>query len=648
MVDPYSIAAAVNVALGVALLAVGIAAARARFHGARWMGAFLGLVAGNYILDGWPIVAAALPPLPGVPRGASLLFGVLDPAALLLFSLQARTPSRAWTKAAVLAGPALVFLHLLREVATGRIEETPARLLVALVQVPYYGSSLVLLALNHHQSLTSTERELRARALVPLAVVILSRFPLLSADFFLFRGVRVQSWTALVLELPLVVLAVLASVAFLWTAPPHAARSARGVVLRAGAALGFILAFWSLRFVPVVHVGTWPLLYSIRWYVFLALLTADAGRRDVLGLPVALSPWYRPLFTTVVLAVAFASVFGAFVFIEGGEDIPAALFHTTLTLLGVGAAFAILARWPAKDENRTARRVRVYRAHLALGASRVELERIRGELGLTHAEAAEEERLVGLETEAPSEGLDRPTVGEVFAGKYEVGPILGSGGYGLVYDAFDREARRRVVLKELRPDWRASPEAAQALLREAGLALRASSPHLVRLHAIERSADGHVLVLEHVQGETLERRLSRSNLSPAEAGRLGANILDALDALHKLGVLHRDVKPTNIVLRTGGDAVLIDLGAAMPAQESGTRPMGAAHTGTPRFMSPEARAGGRLSFASDIYSVGAVLRVALGDGEPPSWRSILDRAMAQDPSERFPSAAAFRAALPRD
>lgn len=640
-IGPYQLGYIANIALAAFLILLAVFVARKLgFAGRRWFATYLVLVGLNYGLDGIHRMFY----VPALQR-AGFLATLLDPAPLMLFALSLRRGTRTWVKIAV-ALPSL-FLAVYAVSQWPVPDEGFLRRLTALVFVPYYLIALTLAAAAHHASRSASEQDLRARLVVALAVILLSRIPLLFVDVgIVHASVRHFMWTIFYLEVPLVVLTIVAGAFFLWTAPPSARSSARGALIQAGFLLALVDAVWLFRLVPGFNVGSFAILYSFRWFVFAGLVTYDLRRYELLGVPARVGTAARGIFATLLtflVFIQFAAMFAT------GSGVPTGLAWAAVATLplAIGAAVVFWRQAATADT----RRLRVYRAHADLGASPAELSRLREELGLTLSEAREEERLIALEARAPPAGLGRPTVGAVFARRYDVSTIIGSGTFGLVYDAFDRVEGRRVVLKELRPDWRATPAAAAQFRQEAQAALRVSNPHLVRMLSVERAADGHVLVLEHVEGVTLRERMGRGPLASKEASKLAADVLDALSSLHGIGILHRDVKPENVIIRPSGDAVLIDLGAAS-ATESRTIAAGGPHPGTPAYMSPEQKGGARIDATSDLYSLGAALWEALaaappGGGKVPEpWRYVLERALAQDPAQRFPDAAAFRAALP--
>lgn len=631
----------VNVGLGAFLLLLAaLVVRRMAIPGRRWLALFLFLVGLNYLLDGVGRVFT----LQNI-VGLSLLPTILDPAALMLFALSLRREDvPRWVQAAVVLPP----LFLVGYSVASWPDPIPAPLIVG-VFVPYYVIALALAGHAHHASRSATEQGVLARIFVALAIITLTRLPLVFVDLQIIGHARRHFlFTLAYFDLPLAALAIATGLIFYLTASTHARPTARRAITQGALLLAIVDAIWLMRFMPGLAVGGSALLYSCRWLVFAGLITYDLRRYELLGVPSRVGSIARASFALLLVFVVYVEFVSL---LSGGAYISAstlAISAIATTPVAIGAAIYVGRRADPVD----ARRLRIYRAHAELGASEGDLARLREELGITFAEAREEDRLLALEARAPPLGLGRPAVGAVFARRYEVATLIGAGAFGLVYDAFDRIDGRRVVLKELRPDWRAAPESIAQLRREAEVALRVNSPHVVRLLSIERAADGHVLVLEHVEGETLRARLARGPLTSAQASKLAADVLDALTSLHSAGILHRDVKPENIVIRPSGAAVLIDLGAAAATTDSGTRPAGGPHVGTPAYMSPEQRRGAALTSVSDLYALGVVLWEALalelpqkGD-VPDAWREVLLRALAVEPRGRFADAAGFRAALP--
>jgi tetratricopeptide (TPR) repeat protein len=255
-------------------------------------------------------------------------------------------------------------------------------------------------------------------------------------------------------------------------------------------------------------------------------------------------------------------------------------------------------------------------------------------------------------------------------GPYRIEAEVGRGGMGIVYRAFDEALQRTVAVKVLRPG-QDDPVARARLVREARLAARFRHDHVVAVHAVADPSDGlPYLVMEYVPGPTLKARVrERGALPPAEAATLVAQVADALAAAHAAGLVHRDVKPSNILLDPAtGRARLTDFGLArLAADTAGLTRVGAV-AGTPEYMSPEqVRGATGLDGRADVYGLGATLYEAL-TGEPPFrgtpaavLRQVLDeeprpprslneavprdletvclKALAKEPSGRYPTAA---------
>jgi tetratricopeptide (TPR) repeat protein len=243
-------------------------------------------------------------------------------------------------------------------------------------------------------------------------------------------------------------------------------------------------------------------------------------------------------------------------------------------------------------------------------------------------------------------------------GRYTVEREIGRGGMATVYLAEDRKHGRKVAIKVLAPDV-AMALGSGRFLREIEVASRLTHPHILPLHD-SGQANGYLYyVMPYIPGESLRERLRRERVLPiAEAVRIATELAEALGYAHSSGVIHRDVKPENILL-TEGHAVLADFGIARAVTEARTEVLTdtGLPIGTALYMSPEQATGkGTVDARSDLYSLGAVLYEMLA-GEPPRFGStppagvppwlgrVLGKALAPSPAERFETGLAFRRAL---
>src|ERR1700740_512928 len=203
-------------------------------------------------------------------------------------------------------------------------------------------------------------------------------------------------------------------------------------------------------------------------------------------------------------------------------------------------------------------------------------------------------------------------------GPYEVLAPLGAGGMGEVYSARDTRLDRTIAIKILPAQLSSDPVHKQRFEREAKTISSLNHPHICVLHDIGHQDGIDYLVMECVEGETLAKRLEKGALPLEQLLKLGAHIADALDKAHRSGVVHRDLKPGNIMLTPTG-AKLLDFGLAKPVappaslatltatkQESPVTEQGTI-VGTFQYMSPEQIEGKELDGRSDIFSLGAVL-----------------------------------------
>jgi predicted Ser/Thr protein kinase len=260
--------------------------------------------------------------------------------------------------------------------------------------------------------------------------------------------------------------------------------------------------------------------------------------------------------------------------------------------------------------------------------------------------------------------------------QYRVVRLLGRGGMGAVYLARDLTLDREVAVKVVKPD-SVSQELDDRFRREARTAARLAHPNIVPLHAFGEVGGMPYFVMGYVRGESLAARLRRDGKLPEdEARRVLAEIADALDHAHRQGVVHRDIKPDNVLLEDeSGRAMLMDFGVAKALGKGDTMTRAGSVVGTPHYMSPE-QATGRADIdgRSDIYSLGVMAYAMLAgrlpfEGstvadvlkkhmtqEPPSLRSLgatisdstvqaVERCLAKDAARRWPDARSLKVAL---
>ncbi|HEY8379542.1 MAG TPA: protein kinase [Nannocystis sp.] len=196
--------------------------------------------------------------------------------------------------------------------------------------------------------------------------------------------------------------------------------------------------------------------------------------------------------------------------------------------------------------------------------------------------------------------------GVLFAGRYRIEALVGRGGMGAVYRAVDVLVGDVVAIKVL--DGAVTPKLVEAFRREVRLARRISHPNVARTHDLGEHGGSPFLIMEFVEGSTLQdllRQHSQLGGMPAtRAAKIGVAVCDALAAAHAAGVVHRDLKPANILLEREGRVVLTDFGIARPL-DAGVQTQGL--LGTPLYMAPEQVAGAAVDARADLYAVGLVL-----------------------------------------
>src|SRR5215212_1981542 len=214
------------------------------------------------------------------------------------------------------------------------------------------------------------------------------------------------------------------------------------------------------------------------------------------------------------------------------------------------------------------------------------------------------------------------TDGQLLAGRYRLGRVLGRGGMGTVWAAHDEMLGRDVAVKEVQPPPELTAEQREVvrrrMLREARAAARISHPNAVTVYDVVEQDDRPWIVMQLLPPRTLADVVAASGpLPPAAVAAIGLDLVNALQAAHRAGVLHRDVKPANVLL-TEGRAVLTDFGIATVDDDPALTSTGML-VGSPAFMAPERARGERPTPASDLWSLGATL-FAASEGDSPFRR----------------------------
>ena len=289
------------------------------------------------------------------------------------------------------------------------------------------------------------------------------------------------------------------------------------------------------------------------------------------------------------------------------------------------------------------------------------------------------QRLDSVPTAVRAAGGEPLRPGAVFAGRYEVKEIIGAGGMGVVYRAFDRELQEPVAIKTLKHEAMAAGAALERFKQEIRLARRIAHRNVVRIYDLGEQNGVYYLTMEYVEGTSLKQLIvSRGKLPVEVTLTVGKQLCRALEVAHAEGVIHRDIKPQNIVVDPSGFLKVMDFGIARlanPPKGKGLTEAGTA-IGTPDYMSPEQLSGMELDPRSDLYAAGVVLFECLTgrvpfeaettwalvakhlEEEAPDPRMlnpevpgalavVILKAMAKDPKKRFESASQMHDALAR-
>jgi eukaryotic-like serine/threonine-protein kinase len=272
----------------------------------------------------------------------------------------------------------------------------------------------------------------------------------------------------------------------------------------------------------------------------------------------------------------------------------------------------------------------------------------------------------------------------LLAGRYQIGELLGRGGMADVHVGMDARLGRRVAIKLLKPSLANDPAFRTRFRQEAQAAARMAHPTIVRVfdagEETVRDPSGHeiqvpFIVMEHVDGRLLKDIVAEGPLDPAEAGRIVDGILVALEYSHRAGVVHRDIKPGNVMVTSAGQVKVMDFGIARAISDSSaTIAQTSAILGTAQYFSPEQARGEAVDARTDLYSTGVVLYELLVGRPPfqgetavatayqhvseapiapnainpavsPALNAVVMRSLAKDRTERYQSAADFRSDL---
>jgi eukaryotic-like serine/threonine-protein kinase len=265
--------------------------------------------------------------------------------------------------------------------------------------------------------------------------------------------------------------------------------------------------------------------------------------------------------------------------------------------------------------------------------------------------------------------------GSVIANRYEVQSILGAGGMGLVLKALDRQLDEVVALKLLKGEvFQQDPVALDRFKQELKLARRITHRNVVRTYDYSEMDHYYVISMEYVKGITLKQLIRQRGMLPVRIGlQIGKQICSALDAAHEKGVVHRDMKPQNVLLESTGDVKIMDFGIARLADMKGMTSTGTI-MGTPDYMSPEQAQGLSVDHRTDVYSTGVVLfevftgklpftadsalavlnkhireavpkPTSINPSLPLELEQVLIRAMAKNPEQRYQKISALYAEL---
>src|ERR687887_808879 len=268
-------------------------------------------------------------------------------------------------------------------------------------------------------------------------------------------------------------------------------------------------------------------------------------------------------------------------------------------------------------------------------------------------------------------------------GRYNIERTLGKGAMGVIYEGVDPRLGRRGAIKNIlksHPDGGTGQDYSMRFVREAQAVARLNHPNIVQVYDFGEEADIAYLVMEFIRGKELKTFFdANERFDLKEAVRIMCELCDALDFAHNAGIIHRDIKPANVMLDAQARTKLTDFGIARVQDSdraSVERTQAGTLVGTPAYMSPEQIIGGQIDKRADVFSAGIILYQfltgekpftgsgaranaeknipekpplpsSLNDAVTPLFDAVVNRALAKDPDERFPSARDLSVALKR-
>ena len=279
-------------------------------------------------------------------------------------------------------------------------------------------------------------------------------------------------------------------------------------------------------------------------------------------------------------------------------------------------------------------------AFLAVACAGDESLRLEVESLLRSDEAADsfiEEPVVALAADVIADQQVQELAGQRIS-HYQIHSLLGSGGMGEVYLAEDLKLARKVAIKFLTPSLMADEEARKRLLREARAAAALDHPNICAIYEVGDEAGRSFIIMQYIEGETLAARIARDRLELRQALAIAIQVAEALQEAHQHGIIHRDIKPHNLMLTARGQVKVLDFGLAKVAHErvmapeeadtSSPRSTPGAIVGTIPYMSPEQARGERLDVRSDIFSLGVMLYEMVAGRRPFEGASMSDVVVA--------------------